>query len=185
MKICSPYWWLSRTKAPPTPFRFSDYVIARYVLIGASPGQTSFPETQPSAEKAFEWLYHLLGLLDAKASALMRLNSVMLAAAAFILNPQYGSWPITKYLIACSAVGSAISITCCLLVVAVDWPFLGLVEKESSTGTVELKFSKELFHRQKVVDFRRRCYVIAWILSLLATVAFLIGIITFFRQVVL
>ena len=39
-----------------------------------------------SAETAIKWLYDILTMLDAKASALMRLNGVLIAAAAFLLG---------------------------------------------------------------------------------------------------
>src|SRR4026207_120889 len=158
MKIYSLYWWfwwLKRWEPPPTPWRYSDlpdHVRARLALNSTPPEKV--------CETTVNWLYQLLGLLDTKASALMRLNSVMVAAAAFVLNPQFGSWQSMKYLIAGSALLSAFSIAICLLVVAVDWPFLGLVKKiPLSDGKVKWQFAKELFHLQKMVDFRRRFYV--------------------------
>jgi hypothetical protein len=123
-----------------------------------------------------EWLYGLLGVLDTKASALMRLNGVMLAAAAFLLNPAANSSQAMKFLVAGSAVGSTISIACCLLVVGVDWRFLGLVEEK---GT-QLDFSQEFFHLQNVVGFRQGCFRLGWTISFLATVSFLVAIVIFF-----
>ena len=39
-----------------------------------------------AAKMVIEWLYSVLTTLDAKASALMRLNGVLIAAAAFLLG---------------------------------------------------------------------------------------------------
>src|SRR5207247_2344942 len=86
-----------------------------------------YPTDTPKGGEALDWIYQLLNILDTKASALMRLNSVMLAAAAFLLNPVYNAGRCVKYAVALSGIGSTLSIAICLLVVSVDWRFLGFV----------------------------------------------------------
>src|SRR5438874_5773105 len=177
MKFCLPYWWLTRTR-DQTKDVFFDYVKRRHALAKATTNRTNVsciaPTDSPKGDDALNWIYGLLTILDAKASALMRLNGVMLAAAAFLLNSRPGL-AVTRSIVI-SALGSTISIACCLLVVSIDWPFLGLVKTESG----KLDFSDEFFHLQKVAVFRRRCYQFGWLISLLATMAFLFGIVIFF-----
>jgi hypothetical protein len=110
----------------------------------------------------------------------MRLNGVMLAATAFILNPQHHSNNIIKILVAGSGLGSAVSIGFCLLVVSVDWPFLGLVEESDK----KLDFSKEFFHLQHIANLRQIFYRIGWIVSLISTAFFLIVLGIFFVNLI-
>lgn len=119
----------------------------------------------------------MLSILDAKASALMRLNGVMLAAAAFLLNAQNTSGRAVNAWVAGSAIGSTISITLCLFVVSVDWRFLGLVVQ---SGRTELDYTDEFYHLQKVASFRQLLYRVAWTVSLITTVAILIALVLFF-----
>jgi len=88
-----PYSWFGKQWDPEKPIKFSPYVRRRYALSAATEtGDKIISSTPPDllkGEKALEWIYGLLGVLDQKASALMRLNGVMLAAAAFLLHPQY------------------------------------------------------------------------------------------------
>ncbi|PYK37087.1 MAG: hypothetical protein DME49_13175 [Verrucomicrobia bacterium] len=131
-----PYSWFGKQWDPEKPIKFSPYVRRRYALSAATEtGDKIISSTPPDllkGEKALEWIYGLLGVLDQKASALMRLNGVMLAAAAFLLHPQYHAPILVTIAMAASAIGSTISIGCCLLVVSIDWPFLDLVGEESS-----------------------------------------------------
>jgi len=196
VKICFPYWWLywcfGKRRGTRKDFLFSPYIIARQALCESSPANAgSLLLEQPASssvrgDKALEWIYHLLGVLDSKASALMRLNGVMLAAAAFLLNPQYKSGQLITSLVAVSGIGSTLSIACCLLVVSVDWRFLKLVEKKPrQDGALELDFSEEFYHLQRVADSRQSCYRVGWLVSLTATVVFLFAIGLFFASLFL
>lgn len=198
MKVFFPYWWYSSLrKNLDTTTTFSDYVIGRFALtkdgkVESKTGkklsfwlqgpQATLEKSIP-ADKVLDWLYSLLAVLDTKASALMRLNGVMLATAAFVLRPEYNSLASMKFLVAFSALGSTVSIGCCLLVASVDWRFLGLVKKTNSSEGEELDFAEEFFHLQKVADFRQSCFRLAWVLSFLATIAFLIVIVVFFYHI--
>ena len=176
-----PYWWFFGRKDSAKEPPFSAYIMRRHALL--QPNQPPeifvypYPDS-PKGEKTLEWIYQLLGVLDTKASALMRLNGVMLAAASFLLHAD--SSTAIKFLVAGSGIASAISIACCLLVVGVDWPFLGLVVDKGEGEARKLDFSQEFFHLQKVADFRQGCFRVGWTISFLATVTFLVAIILFF-----
>lgn len=187
MNFRFPYWWLDKDRVQTGDFAFSAYLIKRHALTQAKNGTLTVTQTPdapgslPDGDKALEWLYQLLSILDSKASALMRLNGVMLAAAAFMLNPQYQSLTLVKSVVALSATGSTLSIVCCLLVVSVDWPFLSLVsEKNNHRGEKELDFSAEFFHLQSVADFRQKLYRAGWTVSLISAFAFMLAIVVFF-----
>lgn len=164
MKLRFPYWWFCRRRNPAAEFQYSPYVVKRYALSDArlKEGKVVAPCPDsahgPTGEQAVGWIYELLGVLDSKALALMRLNGVMLAAAAFLLNPEYGSSRFVSVFVASAGIGSTLSIACCLLVVSVDWPFLGLVTPKPQ---IDLDFSEELFHLQQVANFRQFLYRIA------------------------
>lgn len=190
MKAPFPYWlchgcrvlWYRIRGTPRVPFEFSEYVLRRHALsaVRRHPDgsvRALFPTETPSAVKALDWLYELLGILDAKASALMRLNGVMLAAAAFLLGPRDGTVHWVRVLVATSAVGSAFSIGLCLLIVSVDWKFLGLVVER---GRRELDFTCEFDHLQRVASFRQFFYHSAWWVSFFTTAALLVALIAFF-----
>ena len=136
--------------------------------------------TLNSPAQAIDWLYGVLSVLDAKASALMRLNGVMLAAAAFLLNFQAPAGlriPVSPRLILSIAVLSSFSIALCLLVVSVDWRFLGLVRQTER----EFDFTDEIANLQRVSLFRQGVYRLAWWFSFVATGMF---VYTFVRLLV-
>ena len=183
-----PYSRFGKPWDPEKPIKFSPYVRRRHALSAATEAGDKITCSTPSdpvkGDKALEWIYALLGVLDQKASALMRLNGVMLAAAAFLLHPQYHAPILVTVAMAASAIGSTISIGCCLLVVSIDWPFLDLVTEENNeNGKTNFDFSQEFFHLQHVANFRQGCYRAAWAVSLFTTVAFLIAIIVFFGHI--
>lgn len=179
------YRWLNKSQTGSSPF--SSYLLKRHALtqakhgslrVAQSPGS---PDNWPDSEQALEWLYQLLSILDSKASALMRLNGVMLAAAAFMLHPEYHALGVIKVLVALSATGSTLSIACCLWVVSVDWPFLSQVEEKTTSGGDKIfDFSGEFYLLQQVADFRQKLYMTGWRASFVATGAFLLAIILFF-----
>jgi hypothetical protein len=144
------------------------------------------PPTQPGGAKRsvdvkasdmLAWLYAVLTTLDGKASALMRLNGVLIAAAAFLLGlfrRQGGTiLSLTDFdarLIVVSALLSAISIFCCLWVVNVSWSFLGRVKKKGEV----FDCTEELTHLDRACTFRQRTYRAAWWISLFSVLAFLV-----------
>jgi hypothetical protein len=145
----------------------------------------AYPDEPPKGNIVLDSIYQVLTILDTKSSALMRLNGVMLAAAAFLLNPQYESSKFVQLLVSASGIGSTFSIACCLLVVSVDWPFLGLVTEETTQDSkTQLNFSDELFHLQHVTDFRQFCYRLGWTISLLTTAAFFLAVVLFFVSII-
>ena len=181
-KLGFPYSWYGKRRAPSSDFKFYEYVTQRYAVSEKKGVVVPYPSDSPTGDKALKWIYELLGVLDSKASALMRLNGVMLAAAAFLLNPNYYLADWARRLVAVSSLGSTISIACCLLVVSMDWRFLGLVidKPANADKSRELDFSEEFSHLARIVDFRQQCYRFGWRVSFLTTIAFLIAIIIFF-----
>lgn len=157
-----------------------EYVQKRYALLKTNiDGAEDF--TQDNAVRS---IYEVLTVLDAKASALMRLNGVLIAAAAFLLGlfgRQGGSILSTEkfdavLVIGCAAL-SAVSIFVCLFVVEVSWPFLGKTKFDSSANTCDI--SAELVALDKASTSRQMSYRTAWRISLVACLGFLIE---FFRQ---
>jgi hypothetical protein len=183
-----PYWWWvwvgqrwSRGVGLPL---VGEYVKFRQGLTKAkwSGERITSPASShlESPGQALDWLYGVLSVLDSKASALMRLNGVMLAAAAFLLNFQVPAGlriPVSPRLILSIAVLSSFSIALCLLVVSVDWRFLGLVRQTEE----EFDFTDEIANLQRVSLFRQGVYRLAWWLSFIATGMF---VYTFVRLLV-
>jgi hypothetical protein len=155
---------------------WDEYLLKRKALEDTgSDGQDAVDPKELPAAKAVKWIYEILTVLDAKASALMRLNGVLIAAAAFFLA-QLGasarlvlSGGIHPSLVVIAALLSAISIACCLFVVNVSWPFLG---KATIQGTTWV-FENEIAALSKTMHHRQNAYRAAWWVSLIATACFL------------
>jgi hypothetical protein len=140
-------------------------------------GESTGLSRSVTAETAIKWFYDVLTTLDTKASALMRLNGVLIAAAAFLLGVVGRSGttilstePWDSRLIILCALLSAFSITLCLFVVDVSWPFLG---KTIVVGD-DCNATDEIVSLDKVCNFRRRMYRLAWLISLIASLGFLL-----------
>lgn len=78
-------------------------------------------------EKIVAWLYRILDTIDSKTSHLLRLNSLILAAMAFLLqeilkNPSAPSWQ--KVSSAIALLLPLVTIFVAMLVFKVEWPFL-------------------------------------------------------------
>ena len=155
---------------------------------------TDLTEAEPITAKALktcDWLYSLLNTLDSKASALMRLNGVMVAAMSFLSGPVQPVSPLSgqpqavlhhtfsaleNTLLASlvlSSLASIISIGLCLFVVAIDWDFYEHVKLDPTPD-----FSREVYELQKITLCRQRCYRLAWRFSA-------VGILVFFGCVCL
>lgn len=182
-----PYWWgiavlwgwrrLLKITEPPL---VRDYVKRREGLRTAQLKNgrivSPVPVRLKNSEKTVEWLYSLLTVLDAKASALMRLNGVMLAAAAFLLSADREKFAVISFIRVAPeltlwiAALSSVSIALCLLVVSVDWQFLGCVRETEK----RLDFTDEFINLERVSLFRQYVYRFAWLISLVATILFVI-----------
>lgn len=157
-----------------------EYVRKRYALSHTRIGGDSSPSApSESAEIIVKWLYDILTTLDAKASALMRLNGVLIAAAAFMLglfgrgSTLLATSPRDAILIVSSATLSAISIFACLWVVNISWSFLGKTTIAPSSAIL-------CDCRNEVVDLANACsarawaYRGAWAISLIASTLFVL-----------
>ena len=129
------------------------------------------------ADTAIKWLYDILSMLDSKASALMRMNGVLIAAAAFLLGvvgrqgtTVLATTPFDSRLISACALLSALSISACLFVVNVSWPFLG----KTRINDKDVDCGDEISGLDAACTFRRRMYRAAWWLSLVASLGFLV-----------
>ena len=162
-----------------------DYVRKRYALdhiilrteIAAAPARSASSPREIAASDVLGWLYGVLTILDGKASALMRMNGVLIAAAAFLLGlfERTGgtilrTTSFDAQVIVLSALLSSISICCCLLVVRISWGFLGKVE--SSDGDA-YDCTNELVHLDRACRFRQWVYRGAWWTSVAASILFL------------
>ena len=134
-------------------------------------------DTELCTKDVVGWIYSVLTTLDAKASALMRLNGVLIAAAAFLLglfDRQGGTilstTKIDSLLIVWSAFLSALSIGICLFVVNVSWMFLGKIKLTEKT----FNLSEEITALDKASTFRQCAYRVAWFCSFVAAVGFLV-----------
>jgi hypothetical protein len=140
-------------------------------------GEGTSERRSVSADNAVKWLYDVLSTLDSKASALMRLNGVLIAAAAFLLGVVgregttiLATGPFDSRLIIVCALLSAVSIFSCLFVVNVSWPFLGRTTVSDKGFTCV----DEVTSLDKACTFRRRMYRIGWWISLVASLGFLV-----------
>jgi hypothetical protein len=110
--------------------------------------------------------YFVLTVLDSKASALMRLNGVVLAAALVGISAHF--FQIKTWAFELTALPSLISMILCLQVVAVDWPFLGY----ATVSDENANFGVEISELRKVRWFREYVYRTAWYFSLLSALIF-------------
>src|SRR5690242_5587651 len=75
-------------------------------------------------ERTIRAIYVLLGVLDTKASALMRFNGIILAVIALMLRDSKQAPPISFYVILYMTLASIIA---CLVVVGIFWRFYEFV----------------------------------------------------------
>jgi hypothetical protein len=125
--------------------------------------------------RALEWLHRQAAALVARASALMTLNGVMLAAAAFLLSIASAggtsALQVDAGYVMWVAALSSISILFCLFVVSIDWPSLGRIE-ETPDG---LDFTTEFEHLCRAARLKECAYRLAWVVSFVATLLFIWG----------
>jgi len=128
-------------------------------------------------EAAIKCFYDVLTTLDSKASALMRLNGVLIAASAFLLGNRAGGTLLSTthfdaLLVIGCAVLSAASIFACLFVVNVSWRFLGKADLDPSSTKCEI--TTEVLALEKASEFRQKAYRLAWQISFVASIGFLL-----------
>ena len=127
------------------------------------------------AKDTTEFLYNALTILDSKASALMTFDSILIAAAAFTIEKEGGfDWQRVFTLLA--IVMALVAAALCLLVARISYAFLGKVVMTSAAAgaPARLDYSNELSALDEAVITRTQYYRMAWRLSLLALVPFLI-----------
>ena len=131
-------------------------------------GQENSPDqfAHTDARKRIEAIYAVLTVLDKKASALMRLDGVMLAAALFGIDKLYG---VKSGWFGIIALSSLISMIFCLAVI--DWKFLGHVTRDHAGA---YNFESEIISLRKLRSWREWCYWMAWSLAVLASLTFLV-----------
>jgi hypothetical protein len=112
-----------------------------------------------SAKKVLDEIYKFLGILDSKASALMRYNGIILAVIALMRRQDQSLPNVTHYIVGLT-IGSILA---CLLVVGIFWRFLEWVEPRGADE--DAKLSKELKLIRRVLVLREVAYQVAWWLS--------------------
>lgn len=126
----------------------------------------------PTAQEEISYLYGILGVLDSKASALMRFDAIMIAAASLVLvqggSALHGGTTALRFWLGAILVFSLGAAGLCLWVVQVAYPFLGKVKITSDTFSCDV----EIQALNKAAERRTRCYRFAWWFSVAAVLIF-------------
>ena len=150
---------------------FSDFVNAdeafdtKYTILNNSDNKSS--------KATIDAIYFVLSVLDTKSSALMRLDGVVLAAAFVGVTAHL--YEIKSAGFGFTAFPCMISMIICLMIVGVDWPFLGKAVLDQNKTTVN--FTAEIVELRKVRRFRECGYRIAWVFALISAVSVLVVLI--------
>lgn len=127
--------------------------------------QANLDESKNEAAKAtITAIYPILTVLDQKASALMRLDGVVLAAAFVGVGAKI--YELKSFVFGGITIPCLISMILCLLVVSVDWPFLGYAKTND--------FSKEIEELRKVRYFRECAFQWAWLFALISALVLIV-----------
>jgi len=114
-------------------------------------------------QKIIRAMYGILGILDGKASALMRYNGIILAVISLFIRlgqeKQIHGLDLAIILI------TLFSIMLCLLVVGVFWRFLELAFP--ANGNMNL--DEELTQLKSVLHMRETSYQLAWLFAVVVT----------------
>jgi hypothetical protein len=113
-------------------------------------------EGSDEPKKALDEIYRFLGILDTKASALMRYNGIILAVIALMVRQRQDMPDIMYYIVLLTIA----SILACLLVVGIFWRFLEWVNPDGAN--VEEKLGRELDMIRRVLILREVAYQLAW-----------------------
>lgn len=125
-----------------------------------------------SNKDKIDFIYSVLGVLDAKSASLMQFNGIILAIFAIFIrdNNQNELFSKSGMLV---LIASFVSIFLCLLVVALSWRFLEMATTEKGHHSV----SNEIDHLCKALWLRERSYQIAWLASVVSVVGLIIFLI--------
>ena len=129
------------------PFPDGDAIDTRIGLV--------YGDGTKDSKRSLTAIYTFFGILDSKASALMRFNGIILAVIALILRSK-GTVPAITYVVVYMTLASILA---CLLVVGVFWRFLEWV----GSGTNAL--NDELHVIRRVLVMREAAYQVAWWLA--------------------
>jgi hypothetical protein len=125
----------------------------------------------PDAVDLKECFYSNLTILDAKASALLYFDGILIAVASFTV--QQGGVFETQQLIPLIVIITAlVAAGLCLFVAQISYPFLGKVTITAGRPST-LDYNREIDALHRAVDWRTGLYRLAWALSLIAVALFL------------
>jgi hypothetical protein len=131
-----------------------------------------------TAKKYLDEIYRFLGILDTKASALMRYNGIILAVIALMASTTGRKLPETTFLVVALTIGS---IFACLLVVGVYWRFFEWVNPDGADEAARFKVELDLIHR--VLVLREFAYQVAWWLSAVVLIILALHLSDFIRSI--
>lgn len=127
-------------------------------------------ETNKTNKEIISWFYGALNILNSKANALLRINTMLISllavfwgAARTAGNPlhitpdQAATAALVLFLVMLSAVF-------CFMIVRVNWKFLGKVRRVDDA----YDFASEIKRLANVVDDRTHYYLFGWVLTLVA-----------------
>jgi hypothetical protein len=126
-------------------------------------------DVQPHQETVFahNYLYSCLSILDSKAHGLLTYDSIVLAAASLVLTIFARTFNAGSVLIFIALVCSAFAASLCLYVIWIYW-----------TETADFQKSDGLFvELLKVRNRRTIAYRLSWLISQLAMVLLVLGVI--------
>jgi hypothetical protein len=126
-----------------------------------------------SDKEVLDIIYRLLSILDTKASALMRYNSIILAAMAFLIKDREHPPHVTAAIVSLT-IGSIVA---CLLVVGVFWRFYQFVVVDPAVN-----FGGELDSIRRVLFMREAAYQIAWWFAVAVLVILVLNLGDFIKQ---
>lgn len=118
-------------------------------------------EGNGDAKSTIKAIYGFLGILDSKASALMRYNGIILAVVALMVRSGQ-ELPAITYVIVYTTLASILA---CLLVVGVFWRFLEFVGAD---------LDGELNVIRRVLIMREAAYQVAWWLAVIVSILLII-----------
>jgi hypothetical protein len=162
----------------PDPEQLPRQLYAIYDLLGILDPN----KIEDQREKIVTWLYRILDILDSKTSHLLRLNSIILAALAFllggILKEQSALWwqklvSVIPLLIPLMATIYA------MLVFKVEWPFLHWRKECARIASEEVQpaMQQEFAALAKVCDRRVKQHLRVWRWTLASVIAAALSVI--------
>ena len=141
---------------------------------------------QTTPEKTIKAIYLLLGILDTKASALMRFNGIILAVIALMLRDSKQMPPISFYVILYMTLASIIA---CLVVVGIFWRFYEFVDAAPEGFPAQNReqeqarlLARELIMLRRVLRLREAAYQIAWWLAGIVSVLLILNFTQFVQR---